>query len=289
MSSLLTYALIQAFLVQRKTASVKDWLQVHSATVWIVPTYLEQESKYPHMRYYVCPPFDAQSSNYLVNLLHQADVSYPQRKIVGSHRFQESLLQDNLVTLCLPQRNQYARIILGIYSQIYTYHQDPETAATLAALYANDTLCKEEYFGLKWAPLKLEDGGEIQEWKIRHFGRQANASQAWYGSDINAHPDENIHIPGRENSDYALVVKGPNPFNPAATVLVVCGIHGIGTLGGALFLYQRSQELYRLYPARGQVHLIEVRYSVKPHGDNYVDSEILTLKCLHYQPLPERF
>lgn len=288
-SSLGTYALVQYFFLQRKTYGVKEWLQVETANVWIVPTYLEHESRFPLMKYYVVPPFDAHAGTFLTQLLRHADVHYPRRKIVGSHRFIKEILSDNLIIICLPERNQYARIMLGLYDEIYLKNQDQLVAiqAENITRYVDDTKCEREYFGLKWNPL-ISSGKQIREWRIRHFGKPSTAPQAWWQSSININPDTNVHIPGVMNYDYAMIVKGPNPMNPAASILCVCGIHGIGTLGGALYLYQNAQDLFRLYPSRAQSHLIEIRYTTKPECDNYLDSEILRIEHLHYEPLPDR-
>jgi len=106
------------------------------------------------------------------------------------------------------------------------------------AAYAEDHDCLRAYYGLKWNPLEVNNT-RVRAWEMRHFGAPADRPHAWRQSSINLNPSQNIHVHGIVNYDYSLIVKTPNPLNPAATVLVVCGIHGMGTLGGTLYLYER--------------------------------------------------
>lgn len=286
-SSLATYALIQYFFLQKKTHGVREWLPVSATYVWIVPTYLEYGSRFPHTKYYVVPPFDAQAATLINQLLRLAEIHYPRRKTIGSNRFSMDLISDNIATFCLPEKNIYSRIFLGLYNEIYINNQNPTAAVKDANIeaYINDVNFNRDYFGLKWFPIRSLDV-EVREWRIRHFGRHTEAPGALFQSSININPNKNVHEPGVINYDYALVIKGPNPFNPASMILIICGIHGIGTLGGSLYLYQNAQDLFRLYPARAQAHLIEVQYTTKKGGDNYLDSEILKINHFHYYPLP---
>lgn len=289
-ASLATYAFVQYFFLERQTSGPTEFLQLGPQNVWVVPSYLEHPSpRYPQMAYYLVPPFDAQGSIFLKQLLQLAGVHYPRRQIVGSHRLVEDILKDNLVLLCLPERNQYARIFLGLYNEIYLQNQDQQTAIRRDNIlaYVNDQAFQREYYGLRCHP-SMANNVEFRAWEMRHFGEPRDFPQGWRQSSINLNPSRNVHQPGSVNYDYSLIVKAPNPINPAATILVLCGIHGIGTLGAALYLYQNAQDLFFLYPARAQSHLIQVRYTTKPGCDNYVDSEILKLDHLHYYPLPDR-
>lgn len=290
-ASLATYALVQYFFLERHKSGPTEWLQLGTQNVWVVPTYLEHPSpRYPQMNYYVVPPFDAQAATFLKQLLQLADIHYPRRQFAGSHRFVEDILKDNLALLCLPERNQYTRVFLGLYHEIYVMNHDRQKAIQHDNIlaYVNDTACQREYFGLKWRPLDVGNP-PVRAWEMRHFGvEEPQLIQAWRQSSINLNPTRNMHVPGTVNYDYSLIVKGPNPINPAATILLVFGIHGIGTLGGSLYLYQNAEDLFHLYPARGQSHLIEVRYTTKAGCDNYIDAEILQINHVHYEPLPDR-
>jgi len=246
-ASLGTYALVRYYFLEKKSSGIRDWLRFGSTGVAIVPTYLEHKpDRHPIMKYYVVPPFDAEAAGLLTQLIREADVHYPRRKVVGSHRLLPSILGDNLITLCLPQRNQYARIILGLYQDIFINNQSHSDAIAQPNVrgYIEDFGCERDYLGLGWEPIFVGNNS-IPAWKIRHYGHPSDAPAAWFKSSINLHPTENVHKHGRVNYDYCLIVKGPNPMNPAAGVLVICGIHGIGTLGGALYLHENRTELHR--------------------------------------------
>ncbi len=284
-ASLGTAAFLRQFLLQRESYSIKQWLRLSTQNIWIIPTYLGHESeRYPQMQYYVVPPFDAQAAGFLTQVLRMADARYPRRKALGSHRFWEGVLKDNLVMLCLPERNQYTRIFLGLYNEIYVEGKDipdviqPENIRR----YVEDKECQRTYFGLKCEIARI-NSNQFREWKMRHFGMPPG--QEWWRSSINIHPAENVQQPGRINYDFAMIVKGPNPLNLASSILIVCGIHGIGTLAGALYVYQHANTLFGRYPEHAQAHLVQVRYTTPPGVDNYVDADILAIDHLYYLPL----
>jgi hypothetical protein len=289
-ASLGSYAVVHSFLRNRAEFGAREWLRFSSAPVWIVPTYFDYERKhYMNMKYYVVPPFDAQAAQFITQICRLADARFPRRKVIGSHRFRSELLKDNIITICLPEWNQYARLFLGLIHEIYVANQT-QNAALLESnmrLYLDDTECNREYYGLRKLPSHDQERARWQ-WQIRDFGAAERSDVAWRKSSINENPGVNVHKKGNVNVDYAMVVKTPNPFNPASTVVVACGIHGIGTLGAALFLYKHSEELFSLYPARAQSHLLMINYTVLEDTDDYLDSEIMRIDHLYYRPLSDR-
>lgn len=287
-ASLGTAAFLRQFVLQSESYGIMRWLRLSAENIWIIPTYLAHGSaRYPQMQYYVVPPFDAQAEGYITQVLRMAGSHHPHRKVIGSHRFREDILKDNLVILCLPERNQYARIFLGLYNEIYMEGKEIEDIiqTTNIRSYVEDEKCQRTYFGLKSEIISINNS-ELREWKLRHFGMPPG--QEWWRSSINMHPTENVQQPGRTNYDYAMIVKGPNPLNIVSSVVVICGIHGIGTLAGALYVYQHARELFNRYPQHAQAHLVQVRYTTPPGVDNYIDADILAIDHMHYLPLPSK-
>lgn len=284
-ASLGTAAIIRQFLLQRKSYGIKRWLRFNTPNTWIIPTYLAHESgRYPQMEYYVVPPFDAQAAGFLTQALRMAGAHHPHRRVLGSHRILESVFKDNLVMLCLPERNQYTRVFLGLYNEIYLEGKDIKDVIQSENIkrYVEDKDCQKSYFGLKCEMVRIS-GNQFREWKMRHFGMPPG--QEWWRSSININPTENVHKPGQINYDFAMIVKGQNPLNPASNILIICGIHGIGTLAGAIYIYQHANDLFDRYPEHAQAHLIQVRYTTPPRVDNYVDADILAIDHLYYLPL----
>jgi hypothetical protein len=289
-ASLGTYAAVQYHLRERRQFGAREWLHFGSAPVWIVPTYFEFERKhYMNMKYYVVPPFDAQAAQFLTQTCRLAGARYPRRKATGSHRLRQKILEHNIITLCLPEWNQYARLFLGLIHEIYVENQSQQAAIAQPNVdrYLADTECTRSYYGLR--RIESQDPARSKwHWQIRDFAAGDAWDHQWRTSSINLNPQVNVHLKGRINIDYALIVKTPNPFNPASTVVVACGIHGIGTLGAALFLYKHSEELFSLYPARAQSHLLQIEYAVSEDTNDYLDSEIVHIHHVRYDPLSPR-
>lgn len=276
LASVATYSLTRAYYLQRRGLGIKEWLMFGPSRIWIIPSYLEHPStRILNTPYYTVPPFDAQATGLLVEITRDAGYSYPFRSLIGSHRFREDVLVGNVITFCLPERNQYSRIFLGIFYEIYckknAVKPKPKSDDPLVSSFLNDDRLKKPYYCLQqiW---RLSGEDKYLEWMIKDFSMPAG--EDWRRSTINMRPEENVHFPGAENTDYCLIVKAPNPFNSQATVIVICGIHGIGSLAGSLWLKENRHELYRKYPTRETAILLQVNY-VTPDGvDNYIDSTI---------------
>ena len=278
-ASILTYGIIQAVFLRRSAYSLRQWLAFGRRSVWIIPTALEHtaENRYMPHPYYVVPPFDAQATGILVQVLRHAKFGYPLRKTVGSHYFDSAILKDNLVILCLPTRNQYARIFLGLFFEIYIEGKQLAEVTTDRNIqrYIDDTESRENYFGLdafdRAVPPATRSPSSI-EWKMLNFGD--TSPNRWMTSTVNADGIVAAHAAGAVATDYALLVKAPNPFNHDSGVLLVCGIHGIGTLGASLYVYKHADELLGSFGEDAQAHLLRVQYAIPRNRENYIDAEI---------------
>jgi len=271
-ASLATYAVVQSIYLQRSAHSLRHWLRFGHRNVWVFPTAIEHptESRYAPHPYFVVPPFDAQATGVLTHVLRRAHYTFPQRKTVGSHVFDKTLLTDNIVTLCLPTRNVYSRVFLGVLREIYQLGRSVAEATADANVdaYVRDLNCDREYFGFK--SRRRDDGSA--EWKVRNFNDRG--PNRWLTSTINDDGVVAAHANGNIAIDYGLILKAPNPFNPDAGVLIVGGIHGIGTLGASLYLFDNADRMLESHSDEPQVHLVEVSYAVPVTRENYVDAEI---------------
>jgi hypothetical protein len=271
-ASLMTYAIVQSVFLQRSAHSLRNWLRFGHHNVWVLPTSLQHptDSRYSPRPYYVVPPFDAQATGVLTHVLRHAHYKYPLRRIVGSHIFDRALLTDNIVTLCLPTRNVYSRVFLGIFREIYQEGHPVAEAirAENVDAYVQDVECQREYFGFKVTPRP----DMWAEWRVRNFNDQT--PNRWLTSTINEEGVIEAHADGRVAVDYGLILKAPNPFNSDAGVLLVGGIHGVGTFGAALYLFEQADRMLEMHGDEPQVHLIEVEYMIPRGRNNYVDAEI---------------
>ena len=271
-ASLMTYAVVQSVFLQRSAYSLRHWLRFGHHSVWVLPTALEHptETRYAPHPYYVVPPFDAQATGVLTHVLRHAHYTYPLRRTIGSHRFDRTILADNIVTLCLPTRNVYSRVFLGLFWEIYQKGRTPKEVVSdeNVAAYVDDAKCEREYFGFRVRPRE----GRWAEWRVRNFDDQG--PNRWLTSTINEEGIEIAHAGARVAVDYGLILKAPNPFNPDAGVLLVGGIHGVGTLGAALYLFEHADRMLQAHGDDAQVHLIEVNYAIPSERENYVDAEI---------------
>ena len=279
LASLAAYGLIRYIALEKEHLALKAWLRFGRRRVIIVPTSLEygerdryDDPRYGGMPYYVMPPFDAMATGLMIELARRSGSRYPHRRTIGSHDFERRLLRENIVTMCLPIRNQYSRLFLGLLHEIYCDGTPVEQATTEEAVarYLEDTAGKLNYFGLK---KYVQGGGLPEHWRMRDFA-EAEPNR-WKTSSLNR-DGAAAHRPDHECIDRAMVVLAPNPFNPKARVLIACGIHGVGTFGAALWIYEQSAALVRKYPDEAQAHSLEVAYRVPQGKRSYVDAELLT-------------
>jgi hypothetical protein len=133
--------------------------------------------------------------------------------------------------------------------------------------YRDDTLCRESYFGL----LAKHHEGWV-EWRMRDFNIMP--PNCWVTSTINARHSSPDHPALKSSVDFGFILRAPNPFNPDAGVVIVCGIHGVGTFGAALYLFQNADTLLIHHGDEPQIHLVEVKYAIPPNRNNYLESEI---------------
>jgi hypothetical protein len=272
----------------REVLGIERWLGFGPQLVWIISAY--RKHKLAEIAdYYVVPVFDAQASALMMGILPSANTRYDTKyKMIGSNRFLHDILRDNFVLLCLPDKNQYAKIFLGLYHEVYVEERNIDSIVNHENIrsYVDDKDSVKQYFGIRSVPRQDESKGK--EWQIKHFA--APPEKEWYRSSMNMHSDslENIHKSGHTNYDYAIIVKAPNPLNPEANILIVGGIHGVGTFGGVLYLYRHKYELFRKFPHRAQAHLIEIQYQIKQDTDHYSNAQITEVKNIHNEPLSER-
>jgi hypothetical protein len=272
LASLAAYSLVQYFYLQRSHFSLRKWLKVGHRPIWIVPTTIPQlsEPRYAPRQYYVIPPFDAQAAGLLTEVYREAGYRFPQRRSIGSHLLDENVLSDNLVLMCLPSRNTFTRVFLGLYYDWFAEGLNRQKLIAKAhwERYKLDTECNLQYYGLRKNPTKET------EWQMLDWSEPA-ATQ-WKTSSINKWGIEAVHVPGGEpDTDFAMVIRAPNPFNPEASVVIVSGIHGIGTFGAALWLYKSATSLLTEFTDDAQAHLLRIDYRVPPGRDNYVDAVIV--------------
>lgn len=170
----------------------------------------------------------------------------------------------------MPTRNVYSRVLLGVFREIYQKGRDVREVIAEANVqsYVDDTQCEKEYFGFKVVPRQ----NMWSEWRVRNFDDQT--PNRWLTSTINEEGVIAAHAGGRVAVDYGFILKAPNPFNPDAGVLLVGGIHGIGTFGAALYLFENADRMLERHGDEAQVHLIEVSYAIRPGRESYVDAEI---------------
>lgn len=271
-ASLCTFSLLQFFVAQRRHKSIRRWLRVGRRRLWVIPTMMKHptESRYQPWDYYVVPPFDAQAASVLSEVFRQAHYRFPYRSTKGSHILDEKILQDNLALICLPQRNQYTRVFLGLFYEIYCKgaHVEDVTKKENWRRYIEDTECTLQYFGVRLQ----ESSNERRHWRILHF--EEDPPNEWLTSSINEYGPASAKE-AESAVDVAMILKAPNPFNVSSSVLVVCGIHGIGTLGGALWVYKESRFLADRFGHKPQAHVVRVRYTIDNEGTSYEDATIL--------------
>jgi hypothetical protein len=61
-------------------------------------------------------------------------------------------------------------------------------------------------------------------------------------------------------TDYALLGRFPNPWNPSVKTILIAGIRGIGTWGAARHLRERAHELAKEFDGRDFVVIVKVGY-----------------------------
>jgi hypothetical protein len=132
-ASVATTSIVQRIYLKRTAHAVRRWLRFGHRDVWVIPTTLEHpaENRYYPQPYYVVPPFDAHATGVLTEVLRHAQYRYPQRHTLGSHVYDPALLKDNIVTICLPSRNQYTRILLGVFHELYELKQSRVIATSV--------------------------------------------------------------------------------------------------------------------------------------------------------------
>jgi len=271
-ASLVTYAIVRYFFIESESYGVRRWFNFGPTKVWIVPTYLEHPYHRSASTYYVTPPFDAQAAGVLTNIARDIGLRYPMRKIIGSHRDPRDFIQDNLLTLCLPDRNVFSRLFLGILYDIHYRKMHREEAINTENYnkYIGDSDCQLDYFGLR--AIRTKNG---TEWQIRDFTRRRGDGE-WLRSSININISENIELKvGVNQQDYAMVIRIANPFNPSASLLIIFGLHGIGTFGASIHILQHSNKLFEQHRSEDQLLVLRINYRIPDGLTNYVDAELL--------------
>lgn len=132
----------------------------------------------------------------------------------------------NVVVLCSPRSNPITREFLDKIN---------ESTALNWGFRETETKELEIY----------TDGGA---WSSATFGQERSIRQA--GGAVEEGPLD----------DVVLILKAPNPYNPAAKVLIIAGIRGIGTWGGAKYLRQHAEDVVLRTGEKNFAMLLKVAY-----------------------------
>ena len=134
--------------------------------MWILPTAIEQEGdqRYSPEKYFAIPPHDARTMGVLITVLRKANYRFPRRHVRLAHRFDHKIHKDNLAVMCLPMRNCYSRVFLGMYFDIYVQGKNLNEVTSDENLqsYLADTDTEMNYFGFRkidgfWHILDFEE------------------------------------------------------------------------------------------------------------------------------------
>lgn len=255
---------------ERKAYPLQKWLGFNkNEKTLIAVTSVLQESRpeYGSQPYVLVPPFDAQAAGVLTDVVRSAGLRYPMRQTIGAHLIDRSLLAHNVVAMCMPSHNPYSRVFLGLFNEIYAQRRDPLEVTERWRDYLHDATCRRRYLGLH---REINAEGR-PSWGILDLGD--DSPNNWKTSSLNRAGLRSASRPGQIHYDYGMILKGPNPFDNRCGVLIACGIHGMGTLGAALFLYKNQEDLFVPFSWRAQFHLVRVGYCVPERG-SLVDAEI---------------